>query len=178
MSATLVLAAGVTLSLACGQDDPFEPLRRKAAAVEKGKKTVESASSLHALYPKARSSIENYLGEDSTWVAEVGLHGRYILSMAVPIRLDDNHENIVWSGEPSYTLVEVDRIEVDESGRAKVHFRSKSQLRFGPKLWMTLAEKRGDLTALGIAVRTTEPIQEFEKYCLSLPVQIAPPSKQ
>jgi hypothetical protein len=97
-----------------------------AAAVRNGRAELGPAREFEELFPQARHGISYYTGEmgPPTWGSEVGLFGRYVLSLRVKITFDWTRRHIRSRGEPQFQLVEVTRVTEGTGGQHIIDYEA------------------------------------------------------
>jgi hypothetical protein len=132
-------------------------------ATGNGTTELEPVREFVDLFPGAEHQITNFTGDNGQeiWTSTVGLNGRYILSVQVPIRLDWSRRHVTDSGPADYTFQEIESVQAADV----VHITTKEYRRFGPAEWKKLYRSHGDLRALGIEVITDRPIAHFDRAC-------------
>jgi hypothetical protein len=133
-------------------------------AVRNGRSDLAFVRSFAEVYPRAEEFIIHYGSSDGTtkWDSKVGLHGRYILTMQMPIRIQENFTHSVQTGDPAFHLVEVESFERLPTGASHCSYRNESERHFGLPAWSKLREAGGDLGALGMEVDRTHPVQGID----------------
>lgn len=116
------------------------------------------------LYPDCESYFSYFTGTagQPTLNMEVGLYGRYTLSMYVPVEFNWSRRRIISYGEPRFKLIEVDRISDLGDGRVEITY-GDLQVRFGPHEWEKIVNEGGKLTVLGVNLVRDQPVSGFEK---------------
>lgn len=92
------------------------------------------------------------------WVLQTPVHERYILRMVTPFALDATWTNVVRYEPPAFRIPEFKDHDTAPMGR----FGFYPVATFGATNWPKLSAARGDLSAIGIALRTNDPVKEFE----------------
>lgn len=87
--------------------------RRRSLALAHGREEIAAAREMRALYPGVIDFFSYYTGEvaGTVWSSTVPLHGRYELTVHVPVTLDASRTRVVAQGAPEFHLVEVERVE-------------------------------------------------------------------
>ena len=158
---SLVLCTGTLLSVIPPVAGAFGGLNRATAS---GRRTIPEARQFDELFPGATHSISYYTGTagEPTWNAEVGLHGRYVLTMSVPVTLSTfGRSRVIGHRAPAFVLAEVEAVGQLADGRTEIRYAGH-QLRFGPAEWQRVVAARGDWGVLGFAVRTDAPVPGFD----------------
>jgi hypothetical protein len=133
---------------------PYSP----ASAITSGRAKIPCVQQFDRLFPSAEHFISYFTGTHgpSTWNAEVGLYGRYLLTMQVPIGLNAMHNRITSYGQPLFVLAEVKSV----SGSVVTNAGGMS---FGPGEWQRVVDAGGDLSVLGMAMVKDQPITGFKQ---------------
>jgi hypothetical protein len=95
-----------------------------------------------------------------TWNSEVGLHGRYVLTLQIPITFDVTRTKVVSYGQPNFYLKELSSITRIANGQTEIRY-TRNQLRFGQEEWQHVVDQGGDLSILGIEIIPDRPIPGF-----------------
>jgi hypothetical protein len=130
-----------------------------SAALRNGPNEIQPVGEFVEVFPQAEHLISYYTGDmgPPTWHSAVGLHGRYVLAVEVPITFDWTRRHVRSYGKPKFYLREVEKIE----GRT-IDYRSESQRDFGPEEWVALYRANGSLEVLGLRVVEDDPIRNFD----------------
>ncbi len=157
--AQLMLASLLLLTFACGPNTSRDYKR----AVEDGQKTIPYAKEMIALFPGSKSFISYYTGDfgTPTWNTEVGIFGRYILTLQTKITFDATRTAIQSFEDPLFVLLEVEAFSTLGDGLTKTMY-TDVQVKFGKQEWKTLVDSGGDLSTLGISVVKDKPIPGFD----------------
>ena len=100
------------------------------------------------------------------WNSEVFFQGRYVLTLQVDVAINywnNEVEKIVSS--PKFYLVEVDSTVRENVGTGA---NSLNGWEFDEAKWKKLLQAKGDWSAIGINVRTNDPVVGFEDYVKGL----------
>lgn len=121
-----------------------------------------------SLYPDATQGFSYYTGDygSTVWKSEVGLYGRYILTMKIPVNFNTTRTSIVNYGEPLFYLDGVDSITTVEGDRIMVTYNT--HLEFGKEKWGLLLKGDGDISVLDDKIQKDNPTPRFEEYWDSL----------
>jgi hypothetical protein len=92
------------------------------------------------------------------WVLQTPMLERYILRMVTPFSLDATWTNVVSYEPPAFSILEFKDHRTAPMGR----FGFYQVTTFGVTNWPKLSAARGDLSAIGITLRTNDPVKEFE----------------
>jgi hypothetical protein len=92
------------------------------------------------------------------WVLQTPMHERYILRMVTQFAGDATWTNVVSYEPPAFSILEFKDYDTAPMGR----FGFYPVATFGVTNWPKLSAARGDLSAIGIALRTNDPVKEFE----------------
>lgn len=151
-------------------------------ALRSGLKQIPAARQMEEVYGDVDHAISYHgsrkLGNE--WYTEVFLHGRYKLTMRVPVRMGRDFDQVLEAeGEPRFTLVEVDQIRINPNGGVGASFNSSAQQNFGIEEWKKIYEAGGDLSALGIIVKK-KPLTNWDRYVAEVrrPRIKLPPEKE
>ena len=133
-------------------------------AVQSGRRSIQAAREIDALYPGAKHFITYYSGAmgKPSWNSEIGLHGRYILTMQCQIELNPSRQEIIDSSDYKFHLVEVKSVQGSSEKGYSVSY-GNTQLSFGLSEWSRLVDTGGDLTALGVEIDTDTPVELFDE---------------
>lgn len=139
-------------------------------AIENGIRTMTWAKDFDKTFTGSEHYISYYMGGGGprTWTSIVGLDGRYILEMELPIDLDASGIQVTPKETPTFVLSEVRSITLLPDGRKHVKNDPKGIVRFGPPEWAKLIAAHGDLSAIGVVVKTGSPLDGFEKPWINL----------
>jgi hypothetical protein len=91
--------------------------------------------------------------DQQLWNWQIGLHGRYLLRMQIPFKVDATWTNVLSFEEPKFYVMEWHDI-----GR----FGFYEIRKFGVPEWKRLAASAGDLSAVGITPVMNSPFRGFE----------------
>jgi hypothetical protein len=133
-------------------------------AIASGQK-IEFIRQFEERFPAAEHFISYYTGTHGppTWNSHAGIHGRYVLSLQMPIELGGPGRGRVLShGTPTFYLLEIVEIHEASGGTASISY-GPEQLTFELNEWARLVKSGGDLRVLGIKVNTTQPVPGFDK---------------
>lgn len=163
----VVVASLVVLSLA-GCDEArrrdFVRERKKGenywAGLKEAQPSARIVNEFLALFPDANVKYRYFDGSAAPgFDAQVGLHGRYDLTMQLPVNFDAAGRNVTGYGDPRFYLLEVTNVEVEPSGVVAISYgRNKN---FGLKEWNALVRSKGDFDAIGWTMITDKPIPGF-----------------
>ena len=125
--------------------------------------TVQTVQEFDETFPAGVHFISYYTGQYGRpgWNSEVGLYGRYVLTMQAAIDLNAMRSRIVRFGVPAFTVLEVTTVELLPDGRADIRYGA--QQRFGPREWSRLVTSHGDLRSIGLNPITDQPVPNFER---------------
>lgn len=164
----IVLAAGVAVSavflwwdtLAVDNLVPNSGYERVLAD---GRKKIQPVREFQQIFPQGVHTITYFTGEigDPNWNAKVGLYGRYVLTMKIPLTLSPIWRHIVSHGEPAFYLTEVDHIE--QHGLSVVTYYGRLQLSFRTDEWKRVVNSNGDIRVLHSEIRVDQPVDGFVK---------------
>lgn len=136
------------------------------AAVRSGKADVPLIRDFVAMFPRSVHEITHYSGQmgNPSWRAAVGVYGRYVISLEVPITLDSSRTRILSTGQPVFSINEVDAIQYDPSSGSESITPGRVNMNFGQVQWDELVKHGGDLSVLGIDVVKNRPVKGFDEY--------------
>lgn len=122
------------------------------------------------LYPDSQYHISYFTGQfgKTTWISKVGLYGRYILTMEVPIEPNFWRTGIEEYGSPHFILLEVESV-IMEGKSVRGYNAGKTQKHFGENEWQAIVDRGGDIGALGIPVTRDRPLEGFDRCWRDLP---------
>lgn len=135
-------------------------------ALQSGLKQIPAARQMEKVYGDVDHTISYHgsLELGNEWNTEVFLHGRYKMTMRLPVRMGRDFDRVLGiEGEPRFTLVEIDRVRINQNGTVGASFNSAAQQTFGIEEWKKIYEADGDLSVLGITVKK-KPVENFEQY--------------
>jgi hypothetical protein len=132
------------------------------AALRNGVSEIEPIKQFAEMYPEAEHTISHFSAGDGSesWTSTVGLHGRYVFTVQVDVRLNWSLRHVASFGTAKYVLNEIESVGLGTSGQASI--TTKDSWHFGPDRWEAVYHARGDLRALGIDVITDRPIPHFD----------------
>lgn len=137
--------------------------------IQNGRNTVPYVQEFHALFPSANDALGSESGIVAEnigpihWLSSVVLHGRYILTMELPITLNNNHSAIVKYGEPEFTLLELESVQLGNNGRVIEIVYGEHQTTFGKDQWAEIVESKGDFSAVGFVMLENRPVDNADK---------------
>ena len=133
-------------------------------ALTNGIASLDVAKEFNALFPDAHNFISYYTGQygQPHWNSEIGLYGRYVLSVQFDLKFDSSRHIPSRSSEPEFFLVEVSSLERTPDGRLSISY-SENQIRFGSAQWEKLLSAEGDFSAIGYKANLTSPHHGFEE---------------
>ncbi|MEW5977244.1 MAG: hypothetical protein AB1898_15750 [Acidobacteriota bacterium] len=136
------------------------------AALGQAVKDSSVVRQFRELFPTKNFFFSNYRARSVTsqLLGRVPLHSRYVLSLDLNIRFNDDWTRVTDFAEPAFQLTEVEEIQRLEDGRLYVSFNGDSQKNFGKHEWDRLYEASGDFSVLGIQLRKDQPIPLFDEY--------------
>jgi hypothetical protein len=132
--------------------------RNKEMAIQSGVRDWPYPREFNRMFSHAINGISYYTGGigESKWYSKIGLYGRYVLTMAVPIKLDDARTNIVFMGNPEIiSLTEVLSSRLNANGSRSYSVNRVATL--SPDDWHRLTEANGDFNVLNIKIETNKP---------------------
>jgi hypothetical protein len=102
---------------------------------------------------------------EDTFLFIAELHGRYRFRCFVPFYLSSDLNSVERSGKPHFDMHETQNIEQPKTGQNRIHTRAvklpDGTQRFELEHWIRLKESNFDWSALGIELRTDQPIDGF-----------------
>ena len=137
----------------------------QAAAEANGVSGIPEVKQFAALFRGADHFISRYSGSHGpiVWNSQVGLHGRYIVSLTFPIEFDATRTHPRRTGPATFFLREVSEVRTRADGTvAEVSYTTR-QLKFGIEEWERVIKSGGDWSVLGFQVIKDKPIEHFEK---------------
>jgi hypothetical protein len=131
------------------------------AAERSGRRDIPFAAEFDQLYPGTVHFISYYTGTygPTTWHSQVGLYGRYVLSVECPITLDVTRTRVAGYGRPTFRLNEVVRAQPTAGGGWAVEYGE--QRTFGAAEWGRVVAASGDFGVLGVVLRMGAPVRHF-----------------
>jgi len=134
-------------------------------AIENGTRTLSWARDFDRTFPGSEHHISYYMGGAGprTWRSAVGIDGRYILRMDLPIDLDASGTQVSSQETPIFELSEVREILPLPDGGKEITKDPDGFVTFGPPEWAKLVAAHGDLSAIGVTVKAGPPLPGFEK---------------
>lgn len=135
-------------------------------ALRSGLKQIPAARQMQEVYGDVDHAISYHgsLEVGNEWWTEVFLHGRYELTMWVPVRMGEDFDQVLAvEGEPTFQLREINRIEIDQYGSPVAYYNAAAQQTFGIEEWKKIYEADGDLSVLGITVKK-KPLKHWDGY--------------
>jgi hypothetical protein len=95
----------------------------------------------------------------------VVLHGRYELTMQLPVDFDDAGRTVVGYGEPQFYLLEITQFERLPGGPS--HISYGRNLVFGSEEWEKVISANGDFRVIGWTLVTNEPVPGIDDAYMS-----------
>lgn len=134
----------------------------KQTAEKNGLSGIAIVKDFDDVFPGAFHWIGYYTGTkgDPRWNSEVGVHGRYVISMKFGIEFDSTRTMPTRTGVPKFFLREVATIDTRPGGGASIGY-TQNQITFGIDEWNRLRDSGGDLSMLGFEVIEDRPIADF-----------------
>jgi len=134
-------------------------------ALTNGRTTIPFVREFRTIFTNYVDFISYYIGQagPQTWVSKGSIHGRYLISMHMHIKLDETGTNIVSYDPPEFELNETKQLRKLSDGRVSGDDVMENFRRFGPAEWQKILESKGDLSVLGITVKTNNPVPLFEE---------------
>ena len=113
--------------------------------------------------PETEQEVEETLYARYT----VGLYGRYVLTMAVPLKLAEDRVHLAFVGQPTFGIQEVENVAieyVDNLPRGSAHIRYTTfSTTFGYDQFKEVQEHQGDFGTIGIKLDKHAPIEDFDR---------------
>jgi hypothetical protein len=133
-------------------------------AIQSGRKEIPAAGQFEELYGKTYHFISYYDGNygKPTWNSKVGLFGRYILGMHVPVAFDHSGTQVIPQGEPKFYVWELKSIVPGKAGTFET-LTGDDNLEFSTKEWNKVVEAKGDLRVLGLKMKKDQPLEHFDE---------------
>lgn len=160
------LIAGVSAVLLLAAAAAFLRMGRDGGAVSSGRATIPHVQQFERLFPGSLHSISYSTGEygPPTWNSKAALHGRYVLTMQMPLEISrERRSRIVSHGKPTFYLMEIKSVANTPDGRVEV-LSGPTHATFGPAEWDKIVRSGGDLSVLGLEIRKGEPVPGFEQH--------------
>ena len=158
-AATLALVvAVVSTGGRCGRSSGY------SRAVASGRSTVAAVREFHSLFPQAKDGISYYANPNysPTWTSKTGLYHRYVLEVELDIVLDGSKTRVISSGPPKFWLTEVRSVARQPGGATSVSYNGAAEKQFGPSEWSELVKHHGDFRAIGVELKTDQPVKDFD----------------
>jgi hypothetical protein len=140
------------------QQEADSMTRNREMAIQSGVRDWPYPREFNRMFPHAINGISYYTGGigESKWYSKIGLYGRYVLIMAVPIKLDDARTNIVFMGNPEIiSLGEVLGSKLNANGSRSYSVNRIALLSSND--WRRLTEANGNFDVLNIKIETNKP---------------------
>jgi hypothetical protein len=97
------------------------------------------------------------------WTPEVFFYGRYSLAAQFDVKIDYQQCRVVTNtSAPKFYLYEVESLTRDASGINGANIAHQGT--FDEEKWAALLRAKGDWSAIGIPVKTNDPINGFDEY--------------
>jgi hypothetical protein len=125
-----------------------------------------ASKEFQALFP-LNSAIVTTLDRTNTpphFVLEGIVHGRYLVTMQLPLIVQRSNLRVTAMGNPSFILQEFSMIRWNANGQCETRYNSNAERRFGIEQWQRLVRSRGDLSVLGLKPVTNAPLPKIESY--------------
>ena len=127
------------------------------AALDAVRESAPFVSEFVRLFPGAEVNYRYFTSTDEPgFDVQVDLYERYELAMQLPVHFDSERRKVIGYGEPKFYLVEA----ASQKGR-ETSYNPSGERRFGSAEWRTLVKNEGDFSAIGYAMRTTQPVPGF-----------------
>ncbi|MEO6035632.1 MAG: hypothetical protein ABIQ35_10285 [Verrucomicrobiota bacterium] len=135
--------------------------RAMVTALDSARPTAPYLSSFVRKYPDAEVTYRFYSADHKLgYIASVNLYGRYELELRLQPEFNWNHKKVVAYGEPSFSLVEIEKQE----GSGRSYVGKTSERVFGATEWQTILEHGGDFGAIGFFMVTNSPAPGYMKW--------------
>ncbi len=135
---------------------PFD----RVATAYSAKDILPVAVEMEELFPVA----DQWIVQGPKWDTTVYFGGRYELTMQADIRIDYGNNRIIRViGEPLFVLWEIEKVEILPDGRTYATYRTQNERRFGLKEWESIRQSKGDLSSIGIKMKTDE-VENWHEY--------------
>jgi hypothetical protein len=128
-------------------------------AVESGYTSIPYVRQFEQTFPNSSHSISYFTGTsgDPTWRSEALVHGRYTVTMQMPVRFNTLRNRIASFDEPRFQLVEIQSVSALPGGQTSLS-SGGTQLNFGPREWQHIVDGGGELESLGVHIDTDRPV--------------------
>ncbi|MDB6123624.1 MAG: hypothetical protein JWQ71_2617 [Pedosphaera sp.] len=139
-------------------------------AVRSGSNNIPYVREFNQLFTNHTEGISYYTAQvgPSAWYSKAGLFERYHLLMHMKIKIDAG-TNIVSHEPPEFILMEVPSSWLAPKGPLlKTPEPEPVFKRFDAAQWKQLVQSKGDLSVLGIQVKTNNPVPGFKEGWKSL----------
>jgi hypothetical protein len=131
---------------------------RYFAGLDAARPPAPYVSDFVRLFPNAAVQYRYFTpGPEPGFDLTVILHGRYELTMQLPVTFDSSGDKVVGYGEPAFYLVEAEKVE----GRS-VSYATSGARQFGSAEWRRLVASHGDFGAIGYTMIKDQPVPGFE----------------
>ncbi|HKX60523.1 MAG TPA: hypothetical protein VJS65_01745, partial [Verrucomicrobiae bacterium] len=136
----------------------------EAAAIATAMKHPASAE-FRGLFPLNAAMITTLDRKNTPpkFIFEGIVHGRYLITMVLPLTVDRSTLHVSAVATPSFILQEFVSIDFTGGGNES-SYNSDAERRFDIKEWQRLVLSGGDLSVLGIKPITNAPLPEIERY--------------
>jgi hypothetical protein len=162
---------GIALLTACNRSSDsmsFSEAYMKAQknnydmAIQSGLQGNSIPGQFNRLFPNAVNGISYYTGEigSSKWYSKTGLYGRYVVRMFCEIKLDKARTNIISMGPPGFDMGELTKITLNPNGSTSIQTRPVAPISLDT--WQRLVDAKGNFQAVGIILKTNQPVENFE----------------
>jgi hypothetical protein len=130
-----------------------------SGAVESGRPSILYVRQFEQTFPDSSHSISYFTGTHgrTSWRSEALVHGRYTVTMQMPLRLNLLRNRVVSVEEPRFWLVETESVSADAEGGTVIQ-HGPTQVTFGRAEWQRVVDGGGDLSQLGIRVDRDRPV--------------------
>jgi hypothetical protein len=132
--------------------------RQYSAALNAARPSAPYVSDFVRMFPSAKVRKSYFTaGPEPGFDVSVILHGRYELTMKLPVNFDSSGEKVVGYGEPAFYLNEAERVE----GRT-ITYDSSGARQFGSAEWRRIVASNGDFEAIGYKMIKDQPVPGLE----------------
>jgi hypothetical protein len=149
----------------CGSGCKSEVRKAEAAAIATAMKHPASGE-FRLLFPLNAPKVVTLDRTTSPprFLFEGIAHGRYLITMILPLTVDHSNLRVTDVGSPSFILQEFKSISRNEHGQWTTKYNTGAERRFGIEEWQRLVLSGGDLSVLGLKPITNAPLPLVERY--------------
>lgn len=128
--------------------------------------TVPVVQQFNQLYPGATGNGHATDGSPGkftivNWRSVTSLYQRYALRLDVRCYLDETHRNVKSTDPPTFLLIEISSVELDENGRPWKGRYGRVQEHFGMDTWEKLRAADGRIEEVFPNIKTDAPVPNF-----------------